>query len=60
MTNPRDLIEQAARDKDLEPDPNWPNGKIPRVFECEIELSKAISLKRIADMFERAEKGSER
>jgi hypothetical protein len=53
------MIEQDARDPALEPSPDWPNAKVT-VYESEIELSKAISLKRIADMFERAEKGSER
>ena len=48
--NPRDLIEQASRDKTLELDGY--GAVSSKVFESEIELSKAISLKRIADSIE--------
>jgi hypothetical protein len=48
--NPRDHIEPLALDYQLATDAR--GHRLSRVYEKEIELSKAISLKRIADALE--------
>jgi len=50
MSNPRDMIEQAARQPDLDTDGHGKASR--RVYEGEVKLSQAISLKRIADALE--------